>query len=84
MRYLRELSAIVAYVSARNPTAAARLQDRIERQVENLADPNYPRRSGRLPGTRELVVHPNCIVVLRDELTQVIVMRIVHVRRAYP
>ncbi|MCL2892645.1 type II toxin-antitoxin system RelE/ParE family toxin [Brenneria sp. MC1SB4.1] len=51
--------AIVDYISDDNPDAAQRLKDDIESKAAKLAE--HPRlyRSGRVEGTRELVVRAN-------------------------
>ncbi|MTV37316.1 hypothetical protein [Duganella radicis] len=45
------MDAIERYVARTKPVAAAKLFDRIDDQVEQLADPNFPRRRGRVHGT---------------------------------
>lgn len=82
--YLADLDAIERYVARTNPAAAAKLFDRIDDQVEQLADPNFPRRRGRVPGTFELVVHKHYIVVFLETLTAVTVLNVVHTSRNYP
>ena len=56
----------------------------IDDQVSNLADPNFPRRKGRVPGTRELVAHENYIVILIEDDATVEVINVVHSRQQYP
>ena len=54
-----DLLAIIDYISDDNPDAAQWLKDDIE--VKALALPDHPKqyRVGRVPGTREMVVHSN-------------------------
>lgn len=66
------------------PGAAAKLRLAIDDQVSNLADPNFPRRKGRVPGTRELVAHENYIVILIEDDATVEVINVVHSRQQYP
>jgi toxin ParE1/3/4 len=41
-------------------------------------------RPGRIPGTREAVVHPNYIVVYRVTAEAVEIVSVVHARQEYP
>lgn len=41
-------------------------------------------RSGRLPDTREMIVHPNYILVYRVSEDRVRILRLLHARRLYP
>ena len=46
-----------------NASAAVALRLLIDDQVEQLAEPNFPRRnSPRVPGAHELVAHENYVV----------------------
>lgn len=83
-RYKSSLLHVHDYVAQDNPDAALSLFLHIEDQVDNLADPNFPRRLGRVPGTLELVVHPNYVVVLQQTDTTVTVLNLLHVARQYP
>ena len=78
---LRDLSAIVA---KDNPRAAAKLRINIDDQVSQLADPNYPRKMGRVEGTFELVAHPNYIVILEESAKTVTALIVVHARQQWP
>jgi toxin ParE1/3/4 len=52
--------------------------------AERLAEHPYMYRAGRLPGTREAVVHPNYILIYRVESDTVRVVGFIHTRREYP
>lgn len=78
---LRDLAAIVA---KDNPRAAATLRLNIDDQVAQLADPNFPRKIGRIKGTFELVAHPNYIVILEESAKTVTALLVVHARQKYP
>ena len=78
-----DLLAIVSYIAERNPPAAERLRAAIEHTAAQL--PRHPEmyRPGRVPGTREAVVHPNYILVYRvGEVVEV--LAVLHARRQYP
>lgn len=83
-RYDNDLVAVGEYIEQDNPDAALALLLHIENQVDNLADPNFPRRKGRKAGTLELVVHPNYVVVFEQTDTTVTVFNLLHVARKYP
>ncbi len=78
---LRDLAAIVA---KDNPRAAAKLRINVDDQVTQLADPNFPRKMGRIQGTFELVAHPNYIVILEETAKTVTALLVVHARQKYP
>lgn len=82
--YRLDLQDVHGYIEQDNADAAMVLLLHIEDQVDSLADPNFPRRKGRIPGTLELVVHPNYIVVLQQTDTTVTVLNLLHVARQYP
>jgi len=82
--YQDDLDAIEARIAEDNPVAGMDMWLHIDDQVELLADPNFPRKPGRVRGTFELVAHPNYIVILEDDATTVVVLNVVHARQKYP
>lgn len=83
-RYWESLQAIEDFVAKDNPTAAVDLWLTIDGQVSLLADPNFPRRRGRVSGTLELVAHPNYVVILVQAEDTVTAIEVLHVARQYP
>lgn len=81
---LDDLTTIITYIAARNLSAAERLQAAIETCAEGLPDRPFMYRPGRIPGTREAVVHPNYIIVYRVTLDAVEIVNVVHARQDYP
>lgn len=79
-----DLEDMVMYVARDNIDAALGLEALIHTQVDQLADPNFPRRRGRVTGMLELVAHPNYIVVLQQTDTTVTALTVMHVARRYP
>lgn len=80
-----DLLSIITYIGERNPIAAERLADAIRASVWPLQEhPELFRKSERVPGCREIVVHPNYILVYRVEPASVRVLRILHARQQYP
>ena len=83
-RFVLDLEDIVLHIAQDNIDAALALEERIHQQVDNLADPNFPRRIGRVHGTLELVAHPNYVVVLMQTAETVTALSVMHVARKYP
>lgn len=83
-QFVLDLEEIVLHICQDNISAALALEVRIHQQVDNLGDPNFPRRRGRKAGTMELVAHPIYVVSLQQTKTAVTALNIVHVARQYP
>lgn len=79
-----DLLEIVVYIAADNPTAAQVLKNSIEEKVAALVDHPKRCRPGRIKGTRELVAHPNYIVLYRISGTVIEVLRVKHAKRKFP
>ncbi|MGR4862933.1 type II toxin-antitoxin system RelE/ParE family toxin [Caulobacter sp. LARHSG274] len=80
----QDVRRIIAHIAEDDPDAAERLGDQIEATARRL--PRYPRlyRTGRVPGTREAVVHPNYILVYRLIDDGIEVLAVLHARQNYP
>lgn len=83
-RYAADLVAVGEYIRQNNPDAAYDMVRLLERQVDQLTDPNFPRRLGRVAGTHELVAHANYIVLLTQTDTTVTALAVMHVAKQYP
>ncbi len=83
-QYWESLQAIEDYIAQDNPAAAVDMWLAIDDQVTQLADPNFPRRPGRVPGTLELVAHPSYVVILAQTLDTVTVLEVLHSAMRYP
>lgn len=81
---LEDLQAITSYIADYNEAAALRLQDAVEACAERLPDHPFMYRKGRVPGTREAVVHPNYILIYRVSAEAIEILGVVHSRRQYP
>lgn len=79
-----DLLSIVFYIAERNPSAAVQLGRAIEQSTWPLSqNPYLFKRSERMDGCREIVVHRNYILIYRvGEVIEV--LRIVHARQQYP
>ena len=79
-----DLVEIIDYIEQRNDSAAQSLLAAIVQSAENLPLMPYLFRPGRVAGTRELVVHPNYIVVYQVGIDTIDILRILHSRQQYP
>jgi toxin ParE1/3/4 len=79
-----DLIAIVDYISDDNPDAARRLKDDIEGRAAKL--PEHPKlyRAGRMPGTREMVVRSNYVVIYAEDPRAVTILRVLHAAQRWP
>lgn len=60
---LNDLIETLDYIEQHNTVAANKLKINIEKTAESLADMPYRFPNGRVSNTREVVVHPNYIIV---------------------
>lgn len=81
---LRDLAEITSYIADRNPAAARSLNRLIVEQSDLLGEHPLLFRPGRVSGTREVVVHPNYVVVYRLTATTVEILNVLHSRQEYP
>ena len=79
-----DLADIISYIEARNPPAAGELFRDILQTVERLPEMPFLFRPGRVPGTREVVIRPNYLVVYKVGDSAIEVLRVLHARRQYP
>lgn len=78
-----QLSEILEYISDRNLVAASELYKNIEAAISALPQHPYLYRFGRVLGTREIVVHPNYLVVYRVT-NRIEIVTVLHARQEYP
>jgi toxin ParE1/3/4 len=79
----RDVREIIRYIAEHSPAAARLIKERIEAAPLVAALRPELFRPGRAGGTREIVVHPNYIVVYAvTELIEVV--NVVHSRQQYP
>ncbi|CAN0617692.1 toxin ParE1/3/4 [Burkholderia multivorans] len=79
-------AAIIDYIGQDNPAAALELDELQEERTEALPLHAELYRPGRVPGTRELVIAPNYLLVYRIRQAEGIVeiLRVLHARRQWP
>lgn len=79
-----DLTDIITFVAGENPSAARRLKVRLEAAALPLTDHPYLYPGGRTPGTRELVAHPNYVIVYRVGSARIEIVNVLHARQEYP
>jgi len=78
-----ELWQILNYIGDRNLVAANELYQAIEAATSALPEHPYLYRFGRVSNTREIVVHPNYLVVYRV-MDRIEILSVLHARQEYP
>lgn len=81
---LNDLTDILDYIDQYNPIAASKLRINIEKMAESLADMPYRFPNGRVSNTREVVVHPNYIIVYTVSSNYIDILAVLHSRQEYP
>ena len=80
-----DLVDIIEYIAQFNVSAAEQMWDLLRESVLLLAhQPFLYRQSERIPDLREIVAHPNYIVLYRVNENSVEIVNIVHARRQFP
>lgn len=80
---IEDLEAISDYIAEHNPIAAYNLEDHILKCAESLSEHPYKGVSGRIVGTREMLVHPNYWLIY--EVSDMIKIKgVLHTRKSYP
>jgi toxin ParE1/3/4 len=81
---LEQADKLLDYIARDSIAAAENLWDRLQAATVPLAEHPYLFRPGREPGTRELVAHPNYIIIHRVLTDTVEIVAVVHARQEYP
>lgn len=73
------------YIARESTAAAIRLDEEIERQIDLLLDHPLMGRSGRVPGTREMVISRTpFIAIYKVTRTHIEVLRVLHGAQRWP
>ena len=75
---------ITAYIAQDNPRAAIEMGDLLIKKAAQLDARPTLGRIGRVKGTRELVAHPNYILIYRIVGKVVEVLRVKHAAQKWP
>jgi toxin ParE1/3/4 len=83
---LADRDTIMDYIAQDNPAAAIELDDEFEAKAEQARQRPTLYKTGRVRGTREIVVRPNYVMVYRieDEGSTVTVLRVLHAAQTWP
>lgn len=79
-----DLYTLIAFIAEENPYAAESLLQQIQESILPTAEHPYMFRAGRVPGTREIVAHPNYILIYQVLNDAILVLSVVHSRCEYP
>jgi addiction module RelE/StbE family toxin len=79
-----DLEGVQRHVAQDNPSAALALSGLIHSKADLLIDHPHLGRPGRRRGTRELVAHPNYILIYDVTRTTVRILRVMHAARQWP
>ncbi|MGK6312014.1 type II toxin-antitoxin system RelE/ParE family toxin [Neorhizobium sp. DT-125] len=83
-RALHDRDRIYSYIEEDDPAAALALDELFEKRSTRLAAHPMLGRVGRVDGTRELVVHPNYILIYDIADACVRILRVLHAARQWP
>lgn len=83
---LTDRDTIMDYIAQDNPAAAIELDDDFEAKAEQARQRPTLYKTGRVRGTREIVVRPNYVMVYRieDEGNTLAVLRVLHAAQQWP
>lgn len=81
---IRDREAIYDFIEADNPVAALMLDELLEQHAGRLIDHPGLGRPGRVAGTRELVAHPNYLLIYDVKNDLVRMLRVLHAARQWP
>ncbi len=79
-----DLLTIVDHIAADNPPAAQALKDDIATRATRLIDQPKAYRKGRVPGTREMVIRPNYLLIYAESEQTITILRVLHAARQWP
>ena len=79
-----ERRVIREHIALDNPAAALALDEIFSDKARNLIRHPAMGRPGRAKGTRELVVHPNYVLIYDVADDNVRILRVLHARRHWP
>lgn len=81
---VEQLAGIIGYIAPHNFAAAERLERQMHAKVELACHVPGMGGLGRVGETKEIVAHPNYLVVYRVTDERLYVIRVLHSRQQYP
>ncbi len=79
-----DLDILTDYIAQDNIMAAIIMRDEIENQIQRLIDFPLSGRTGRVEGTREMVVARTPFVVIYRMTVDIVIVRILHGAQHWP
>lgn len=76
----QDLQAIIEWIWQHNPDRALSFAQEIQTKATSLRESTIQYRAGRQPGTRELVLHPNYLLIYRIKNDAVEILRVKHTK----
>lgn len=80
----RQFRDTLTYIASHDAAAAERLGRTVEAKLDLIGRFAEIGRPGRIPKTRELIVHPNYIVVYAVRRNTIDIIRFLHARQLFP
>lgn len=81
---VRSRTSIFDHIEADDPAAAMAVDTMFVKSVEQLLVHPGMGRQGRVPGTRELVVHPSYVIIYDLSDDRLRILEILHTARRWP
>lgn len=75
---------MITRIAQDSPDAAQRMRDLLEAAILPAAEHPKIFREGRVKGTREVIAHPNYLLVYRERADCIEVIKVMHARQLYP
>jgi len=81
---LKDRELIMEHIEAANPDAAIALDETFEGKAKQAQQTPMLYKAGRFPGTHEIVVSPNYVMIYRVTNDSVEFIRVLHSRQQWP
>jgi addiction module RelE/StbE family toxin len=81
---LADRNAIMEHIAEDNLTAALELDEDFEAHADRACKTPTLYKPGRMKGTREIVVHPNYVMVYQVEPATIVILRVLHAAQQWP
>jgi toxin ParE1/3/4 len=81
---VRDLQQILDYIAFDSEGAAERLNHQLSQSIRVASEFPNGFKVGRTKGTREIVAHPNYIIVYRVLIEHIDIISVLHARQEYP
>lgn len=81
---LENFEKIVEYIAEEDDAAARRIAKKVREASKQLAKQPSMGRAGRVPGTRELIIHGTPYVIVYQVKTTIEILRVLHSAQKWP